>query len=191
MGADGDIRLTQLLEAAGGGDREAVRRVWERVHTELHRMAVAQLARDGLRAVLRPTSLVAEAYLRLVGPADGNHWANHRHFFVAAAETLRRVRVDRARMHRAAKRGGGASPEPLRDEHVAVETTEDRTDVVALDEALNALEKESPRAAEVVKLRYFAGHLREEIAAMLNISPRTVDYEWRYAKSWLFAALSG
>ncbi|MFO0838031.1 MAG: ECF-type sigma factor [Phycisphaerae bacterium] len=186
--------LTHLLEAARGGDREAVERLWNTVHAELHRMAMRQIAGDGIRAVLQPTSMVAEAYLRLVGPADGNHWVNHRHFFAAAAESLRRVRVDRARMHRAEKRGGGARPLELREEiagAAGATDAEEQTDLLALDEVLTRFEREFPRAAEVVKLRYFGVHTREDIAAMLGISPRTVDSEWRFAKSWLFDAMSG
>ncbi|MBK8914587.1 MAG: RNA polymerase subunit sigma [Phycisphaerales bacterium] len=191
MPSGANTSLTLLLEAASAGDSDAARQVWERVEPELHRMAAGQIARDGLRAVLRPTSMVAEAYLRLVGPADGNHWANHRHFFAAAAETMRRIRVDRARVNKAAKRGGGAATLALSDQHWASDDDDDRTDHLALDEVLPRLRKESPRAAEVVNLRFYGGHSREEIASMLGISPRTVDNEWRFARSWLFAALSG
>jgi RNA polymerase sigma factor (TIGR02999 family) len=127
----------------------------------------------------------------MVGPAGENHWANHRHFFAAGSETLRRIRVDRARTHKAAKRGGGAEPLELHDDQLCATEREDGTDLLALDDALHRLEREYPRAAEVVKLRYFGGHSREEVAAMLDVSPRTVDSEWRFAKSWLFDAIGG
>lgn len=183
--------LTLLLEAARAGDSSAVRQVWERVEPEIHRMAAQQLANDGIRAVLQPTSMVAEAYLRLVGPAAANHWANHRHFFAAAAQTLRRIRVDRARRIKAAKRGGGQPLLEVSDERVPAREMEEPIDILALDEALERLGQEHPRAAEVVQLRFFGCYSREEIALMLEISPRTVDNEWRFAKSWLFGAING
>ncbi|MFN0058606.1 MAG: ECF-type sigma factor [Planctomycetota bacterium] len=191
MSDHGPVELTQLLQAASAGDHEAEQRVWQIVEPELHRMASRQIARDGVRSVLQPTSMVAEAYLRLVG-RDGSPiaWANHRHFFAAAAETLRRIRVDRARSVGARKRGGDAGTEPLQEQNVAQHESMSATDELALDEALTKFEAEHPRAASVVKLRYYSELTREEIAQILEMSPRSVDNEWRFARSWLFAEMS-
>jgi RNA polymerase sigma factor (TIGR02999 family) len=126
---------------------------------------------------LQPTALVHEAYLRLIGREDPG-WDNRGHFFAAASQAMRQIVVDRARRKSAAKRGGREVPVDIDDVVVAVPLPDD--DVLALDEALTALEREEPRRAEIVKLRYFAGFSRQEIAATLGVSTRTIDREWRY-----------
>lgn len=186
-----DGPLTQLLGAARAGDQSAARRVWEQVEPELRRMAARQLAHDGIRAVLHPSSLVSELYLKMVGASNGNAWVNHRHFFAAAAGIMRCIRVDRARKYRALKRGGGVEPGGLDESGIAADNGADPIDELALDEALDRLKAENPRAAEVVQLRYYGSHSRSEIAQMLEIAPRTVDNVWRYARSWLFATMTG
>jgi RNA polymerase sigma factor (TIGR02999 family) len=137
---------------------------------------------------MQTTLLVNEAYLRLVGGGNVG-WDNRRHFFAAAAEAMRRIRIDEARKRRCAKRGGGRRRVGL-DETLATGRA-DPLDLLAIDEALSALEAENARPAEVVKLRFFAGLGVEDTAAALGVSPRTVELDWRYARAWLHKALRG
>ncbi len=179
--------ITQLLDATADGDSAATTKLWSVVYDEVHRLARAQLAHEGQGCSLQTTSLVNEAYLRLVG--DGRvEWANRRHFFAAAAQAMRRILVDDARTRGRLKRGGGQTPGPLPDGLPAPE--EDPAKVLAIDEALQKLEQADPRRAELVMLRYFAGLSIDETAAALDVSPRTVETGWRFAKAWLHRELS-
>lgn len=179
--------ITQLLDAAAQGDAAAVNRLWSAIYDELHGLAQAELTQEGPDCSLQTTSLVNEAYLRLIG-AGPVEWANRRHFFAAAAKAMRRILVDDARTRGRLKRGGGQSPGALPDELPALE--EDLAMVLAIDEALERLEQADPPRAEVVMLRYFGGLSVDETAAVLGVSPRTVDTEWRFAKAWLHRELS-
>jgi RNA polymerase sigma factor (TIGR02999 family) len=168
----------------------------------LHGLARAQLAQEGPGCSLQNTSLVNEAYLRLIG--DGHvEWANRRHFFAAAAKAMRRICVDDARRRERLKRGGGqaqpAGPADASDRSARAPGTllgdppapeQDPAEVLAIDEALQKLEQDDPRRAELVMLRYFAGLSIDETAAALGVSARTVDTEWRFAKAWLHRELS-
>jgi RNA polymerase sigma factor (TIGR02999 family) len=179
--------ITQLLDAAAHGDSAALNRLWSSVYEELHQLARAQLAQESPGCSLQPTSLVSEAYLRLIG--DGHvEWENRRHFFAAAAKAMRRILVDDARKRGRLKHGGGQPPGPLPD---GLPTPErDPAKVLAIDEALQKLEQTDPARAEIVMLRYFAGLSIDETAAALGVSPRTVDTEWRFARAWLHRELS-
>jgi len=179
--------VTQLLFAAGKGDATAANRLWSAVYDELHRLARGQLAREGRGCALDSTSLVHEAYLRLVG-SEPVEWENRRHFFGAAARAMRQIRVDDARKRGRVKRGGEHRPSPLNAEPPIF--SDDPTEVLAVDEALKTLEQTAPRQAQVVMLRYFAGLSVDETAAAMNISPRTVDAEWRFARAWLHREFS-
>lgn len=187
--------ITQLLAAAGDGDVVARDRLWGLIYDELHRLARQQLAGDAAKRHLQPTTLVNEAYLRLVG--DGHvQWADRRHFFGAAAQAMRRIRVEDARRRRRLKRGGGRRPEPAGTadgrnplDNILV-FDRDPVKVIALDEALRRLEERDPCKAEVVLLRFFAGLSVEETAKVLGISPRGVDKEWAFARAWLHRELS-
>jgi RNA polymerase sigma factor (TIGR02999 family) len=175
-------RLTQLLAAVGQEDRAAKDKFWRMVYDELHSLAQGQLAAETPGGTLQPTSLVHEAYLRLT--VDENiQWANRRHFFAAAARAMRRIRVDDARKRKRLKRGGGRKAGPIHEGPAAFD--QDSAEVLAVDEALNKLERRDPRKTEVVLLRYFTGLSVEETANALGISPRTVDNEWRFARAWL------
>ncbi len=179
--------VTQLLDAAAQGDAAAVNRLWSTVYEELHGLARAQLAREGPACSLQSTSLVNEAYLRLIG--DGHvEWANRRHFFSAAAKAMRRICVDDARRRERLKRGSGQAPGTLLEDPPAAR--QDPAEVLAIDEVLQKLEQADPRRAELVMLRYFAGLSIDETAAALGVSARTVDTEWRFAKAWLHRELS-
>lgn len=179
--------VTQLLDAARQGDAAAVNGLWSLIYEELRRLARAQLAQEGPACSLQTTSLVNEAYLRLLG--DGQvEWDNQRHFFGAAAQAMRRILVDDARKRGRLKRGAGQAPGPLLDEVPGPE--EDPVKLLAISEALEKLEQVDPPRAEIVMLRYFAGLSIDETAAALGVSPRTVDTGWRFARAWLHRELA-
>lgn len=181
--------VTRLLLDFSAGDPEAGRRVVPLVYAELKRIAYDRLLRER-DDDFTPTALVHEVFLRLVD-VTRVEWQDRAHFFALAARVMRRVLVDAARARRAQKRGGDAP-------HVPLDATEaqrqlgglDRDDtLLALDEALVALGRRSERQARVVECRYFAGLTVEETAAVLDVSPRTVRYDWRLAQAWLYEAI--
>ncbi len=178
--------VTQLLDAVGRGDSAAQDKLWGLIYNELHAMARGQLADEATGHRRRPTSLVHEVYLRLMG-SGAAQWANRKHFFQIAAKAMRRIRLDDARTRKRLKRGGGKRPVELLD--APAEPTPDPTQVLAIDEALEKLEEEEPQKAEVVLLRYYAGLSIDEVAAVLEVSPRTVDNHWRFARAWLHREL--
>lgn len=179
--------VTRLLQAAGEGDEEAFRRVYERTYDELRRRA--RLIRgDRPGATLSTTALVHEAYLKLV-PGSGLIATDRLHFFRIAARAMRQVLVDAAR-RRATRRHG---LERLAAEQVAATDDADHltADVLALDAALHRLEQVSERQASVVECRFFAGLSVEDTAAALSISTPTVKRDWRVARAWLAQAMAG
>ena len=173
--------VTTLLDGWRRGDRDALERLLPLVYSELRRIAARQLKNERPGHTLQPTALVHEAYLRL---ADQRHvdWQNQAHFFGVAAQIMRRVLVDHARRRAAVKRGDGA-------ELVSIEQASDiaSTDlpVLALDAALDRLEKIDPGLAKLIELRAFSGLNNEQAALILDISPSTVKRELRTAKAWL------
>ncbi|TWT44343.1 RNA polymerase sigma factor [Phycisphaerae bacterium RAS1] len=179
--------ITQLLHAAGRGDRSAAQRLWNEVYEELRRLARRQLAGEGPRCTIQTTSLVHEAYMRLVG-SEQIEWENHRHFFGAAARAMRQIRVDDARRRGRIKRGGDQAPAPLVDDAPIFD--DDPAEILSIDEALKILELAAPRQAEIVTHRYYSGLSVDETAAALGVSPRTVDTEWRFARAWLHRELT-
>ncbi len=183
--------VTQLLAAVGRGDGPAQEKLWTLIYDELRAVARNQLADEAAGHRRQPTSLVHEVYLRLMG-GEGPEWANRRHFFTTAAQAMRRIRLDDARTRKRLKRGGGADPVQLREEPAVVGAgqAEALENAEVIDQALCRLEEEEPQKAEVVLLRYFAGMSIDECAAVLDISPRTVDYRWRFARAWLHRELS-
>jgi RNA polymerase sigma factor (TIGR02999 family) len=182
--ANGDVNgdVTQLLEAAGGGDREALERLYERVYGELRAMANSGMRRERDGHTLQPTALVNEAFIRL-GPAD-NVWENRRHFFGAAAQAMRRILVDHARQKQADKRGDGLARITFADLDVGAPETD--LDVLAVNDALDRLAAEEPRLAELVNLRFFAGMSIADTAQALDLSPATVKRDWTFARAWLY-----
>src|SRR5687767_10649123 len=159
--------VTRLLDAAAAGDRQAAADLLPLVYAELRRLAAAQLAGEKPGQTLDATALVHEAYLRLVG--DRRQWDGRAHFFGAAAEAMRRILVDRARRRRSKKHGGELVRHDLSDSAAAA--PDGSEEVLAVHEALGRLAEADPRAAELVKLRYFAGLPLPEVAQLLEISP--------------------
>jgi RNA polymerase sigma factor (TIGR02999 family) len=174
--------VTGLLQAWGDGDPAALDKLVPIVYQELRRQAHRYLRREARGHTLQTTALVNEAYLRLVGQREA-HWQNRSHFFAIAGQLMRRVLVDYARRHHAAKRGGAAIQVPLDEEAIAAATSE--VDLVALDEALTKLANLDPQQARVVELRYFTGLGIVETADALGISAATVKREWSMARAWL------
>lgn len=174
--------VTQLLAAASEGDGSARDQLWSLIYGELHAIAQAQLAAERGGRALQPTTLIHEAYLRLTADEDVQ-WANRRQFFAAAAQVMRRIRIDDARKRNRQKRGGGKQPGQLVSEPPVFD--QDPTEMLAIDEAVKKLEQIDRRKAEVVLLRYFTGLTVVETAEVLGVSPRTVDNEWRFARAWL------
>ena len=181
--------VTGLLEAIGRGEPQRARELVPIVYDELRRLAEARLAREPTGQTLQATALVHEAYLRLVGDADGPAWENRGHFFAAAAEAMRRILVEKARQKRRKRYGGDLRRVDL--DRVAPGDDDAAGDLLALHEALDQLAVEEPVAAEVVKLRYFAGLTAEQAASALDISLRTANRHWAYARAWLYAAMDG
>lgn len=184
--ASGDI--TQLLERWSLGDAESFNVLMPIVYEELKKLADHYLRRERGGHTLQPTALVHEAFLRLRGVRD-MQLQNRAHFYGAAAQVMRRVLVDHARRRNAGKRNAGASAAELTaslDAPVDV-----RFDLLALSDALEALEKIAPEKAKVVELRYFGGLSVEETAIYLGIAPATVKRHFAFAKTWLFRELEG
>ena len=170
------------------GDPHDAARLLPLVYEELRRLAACRLAREPSGQTLQPTALVHEAYLRLVGDPEGEHWDNRGHFFAAAAEAMRRILVDNARRKGAVKHGGGKRRVPLEEFHRVTESPEDLLD---LDDVLTRFAAEEPNKAQLVQLRFFAGLTTPEAAAALSISVATAERWWVYARAWLYIALEG
>ncbi|MBX3401106.1 MAG: sigma-70 family RNA polymerase sigma factor [Gemmataceae bacterium] len=179
--------VTRILDSATSGDPKAAAELLPLVYDELRKLAAARMAQESAGQTLQPTALVHEAFLRLVGTTDAPRWQNRGHFFAAAAEAMRRILIESARRKRGPERGGHLTRRELEYELPAELGRSDQ--LLQLDEALDRLAVVEPRAAEIVKLRYFAGLKVAEIALALGISPRTVDADWAYARAWLVTAL--
>ena len=175
-------QVTQLLKAWGNGDEAARDELMTLVYAELHRLAHQYLKRERPGHTLQTSALVNEAFVKLIDQKDVR-WQNRGHFFAIAAQLMRRILVDHARIRRAAKRGGSASPVSLDD--ALVISNERSAEVVALDEALTALATVDERKSQIVELRFFGGLSIEETAEVLAVSPGTVMRDWTLAKAWL------
>jgi len=179
--------VTRILSAIDQGDPHAAEQLLPLVYEELRKLAAHNLAQEKTGQTLQATALVHEAYLRLVGAADDQHWDSRGHFFAAAAEAMRRILIDQARRKRRPKHGGGGKRVDLNEALALSEVPSD--DLLALAEALEKLEREEPAKAKLVKLHYFAGLTLEEAGRMLGISQRTAKRHWGYARAWLYAAI--
>jgi RNA polymerase sigma factor (TIGR02999 family) len=176
------LEITQLLVNLGNGDKAAKDKLFDLVYEQLRQLASAYLRRERRGHTLQTTDLVHDAYFKLVNK-DGVQWQNRSHFFAIAAEAMRRLLIDHARKHRAAKRGGGQAKVALEDATVMAE--ERPEEMIALDEALTKLAELDARQSRIVEQRFFAGCTLEEIADNLGISLATVKREWNSAKAWL------
>jgi len=181
--------VTQILNAIETGDPRAAAELLPLVYDELRKLAAAHLADEKPGQTLQPTALVHEAYVRLVGPEPDQQWGGRAHFFAAAAEAMRRILLDAARRKGRRKRGGGMARHDLDGIDPAAPETSD--DLLALDEALVRLAAADPQAAELVRLRFYAGLPIPEIARVLGISSRTADRAWAYARAWLHQTVTG
>jgi RNA polymerase sigma factor (TIGR02999 family) len=174
--------VTRVLNAIDQGDPAAGEKLLPLVYEELRKMAGQRMAAEMSGHTLQATALVHEAWLRLVGSEEQN-WRNRAHFFGAAAEAMRRILVDHARRRQSQKRGGGASREELNESSLVLAAPPD--ELLAVHEALDTLAREDPSAAELVKLRYFVGMTMDEAAVAMNLSKRTAESLWTYARVWL------
>ena len=180
----GDV--SEMLRAWSGGDQNAIKRLTPIVYRELHRLARRCMERERPGHSLQATALVNEAYVRLVD-YKRMQWQDRAHFFAVSAQVMRRILVEHARRHNL-KRGGGV-------QHVSLEEAAvvggEATDLVALDDAMNALARFDPRKVQVVEMRFFGGLSVEETAEVLKVSPVTVMRDWSTAKAWLYRELTG
>ncbi len=181
-------RTTALLEPGTEGDPARLDALLPLVYDELRRLARRQLAGERAGHTLQTTALVHEAYVRLVDDTRVTR-KGRAYFFGAAAQAMRQVLVDHARRHAAKKRGGGARPVSLDAATLAVDEIAD--ELLDLDRALEELAGQNPRHARVVECRFFGGLSVEETADALDVSPRTVKYDWALARAWLHDALRG
>lgn len=182
-------QVTQLLDAISEGDSRASAELLPLIYDELRKLAQSYMAKEQHVLTLQPTALVHEAYLRLVGDA-GSRWSGRAHFFGAAAQAMRRILVDQARSRHRLKRGGDRARVEL---HEGIEPGAEgpSTDLIELDEVLNALEKYDQRKYQVVMLQYFAGLSVDETSAALGVSATTVRNDWTFARAWLMRQMGG
>ena len=180
--------VTRILSQIESGDPAAAEQLLPLVYEELRKLAAVRLAQEKPGQTLQATALVHDAYLRLVDVEKAQHWNSRGHFFGAAAEAMRRILVEQARRKSGPEAGGGHHRVELSDMPAEIKGIE--LDLVALSESLDKLQTKDPRAAELVKLRFFAGLTRHQAAEALGISIATADNDWAYAKGWLKAELA-
>jgi RNA polymerase sigma factor (TIGR02999 family) len=174
--------VTRMLDRAQAGDPKAAEELLPLVYEELRKLAAHKMANEAAGHTLQPTALVHEAWLRVAGGGQ-QHWNSRGHFFAAAAEAMRRILIDAVRRKRSQQRGGNWQRIELDESALVLERP--AAEMLDIDAALDKLAREDPMAADLVKLRYFVGLTAPEAAEALNISPRTADRLWAYARSWL------
>ena len=179
--------VTQILSAIEAGDPKAASELLPLVYDELRKLAAARLAAESPGHTIQPTALVHEAYLRLIGDGRQRDWNGRRHFFAAAAEAMRRILINRARDKQRLKRGGHRNRIDL--DALADPVTAPDEDLLDLDDALGRLAVTNSQAAELVKLRFFAGLTLHEAAEALGLPARTTDRLWAFARAWLIDSL--
>jgi RNA polymerase sigma-70 factor (ECF subfamily) len=186
MNPSSPAEITRLLQAWAGGDRVALERLTPLVYAELRRMAGCYMAKERQGNSLQPTALLNEAFLRLI-EVDNVRWQDRAHFFAVSAQMMRRILVDAARARGAEKRGGGAVRVDLNE---SIDAMPDRDgQILALDEALDALTKFDARKGKVVEMRFFGGLSVEETAEVLKISAPSVLRDWKLARAWLMSQM--
>ena len=180
--------VTRILSQIEQGDPQAAEKLLPLVYDELRKLAAVKLAQEKPGQTLQATALVHEAYVRLTDGQQAQHWSSRGHFFGAAAEAMRRILIGQARRKHSEKAGGKLRRQDFSD--IEPEIQGPKLDLLALNEALDRLAADDPRAAELVKLRFFAGLTMPEAAESLGISLATAENDWAYAKSWLRRHLS-
>jgi RNA polymerase sigma factor (TIGR02999 family) len=180
-------KVTHIMAAIDAGDPKAADGLLPLVYDELRELAADRLADEKSGHALQPTALVDEAYLRLVGGSPPGDWNGRGHFFAAAAEAKRRILINRARDRHRLKRGGERGRVDL--DAITEPATASDTHLLDLDDALDRLARSHPQAAELVKLKFFAGLTLHESAAALGLPPRSADRLWAFARAWLADAL--
>jgi RNA polymerase sigma factor (TIGR02999 family) len=176
----GDV--THILERVEQGDPKAADQLLPLVYNELRKLAASRMANEKAGQTLQPTALVHEAWLKIAG--DGKeHFANRRHFFKAAATAMQQILIDNARRKQRLKHGANLIGDELHESRIAMSVPSE--ELLAVNDALAALAREDPQAAEVVQMRYFVGMTVPEIATALDMAPRTVDRHWAFARAWL------
>ena len=180
--------ITRVLSQIGQGDPSAAEQLLPLVYDELRKLAANRLKDEKPGQTLQATALVHEAYVRLLGKEESQHWNSRGHFFAAAAEAMRRILVDNARRKRRVKRGGDLVRQDLNENEIV--SPEIKHDLLALDEALNELAAEDHTKCELVKLRFFAGLTIAQAAKALGISTSTADRHWAYARAWLYRKIT-
>jgi RNA polymerase sigma factor (TIGR02999 family) len=177
-----DHQITELLASWSDGDNSSLERLLPMVETELRRIAHNYMRREGANHTLQTTALVNEAYLKLIDQTRIN-WKNRAQFFAICAQIMRRILLNHARDRAADKRGGGAVHVSFED--LSILSPEKSQELIALDEALERLEKFDKLKSSIVEMRYFGGLTIEETAEVLKIAPPTVSLHWRLARAWL------
>lgn len=180
--------VTRILNAVAQGNPQAGEQLLPLVYDELRKLAAQCMAQEQPGQILQATALVHEAYLRLVDTDRVQHWNSRGHFFAAAAEAMRRILVEQARLKSRLKRGGDRERVELTDLYLPSQFGQ-TDELLAVHEALDRLGETSPQAVELVKLRYFAGLTNSEAASLLGISTRKANQIWAYARAWLRAEL--
>lgn len=180
--------VTRILKSIQEGDRKAADDLLPLIYQELRQLAAQKMARESSDHTLQPTALVHEAWLRLSGD-NPQQWDGRGHFFAAAAEAMRRILIEHARRKNAIKRG--ANFERVNFENLDVAMMAEGEDFLLLNEAIDKLNREDSAAAEVVKLRFFAGLTNDEVAHVLGVTDRTVKRYWTFARAWLYRELRG
>ncbi|MCW5554802.1 MAG: sigma-70 family RNA polymerase sigma factor [Verrucomicrobiae bacterium] len=180
--------VTQILDRVQQGDPKAADQLLPLVYEELRKLAVARMANEKAGQTLQPTALVHEAWLKIAGNGQ-EHFANRRHFFKAAATAMQQILIDNARRKQRLKHGANQVGEELHESRIAVAVPSE--ELLAVNDALAALAREEPEAAQVVQMRYFVGMTVPEIADALGLSPRTVDRHWAFARAWLKRTIRG
>jgi RNA polymerase sigma factor (TIGR02999 family) len=176
--------VTRILSAIEQGDPHAAGELLPLVYDELRKLAALKLAQENPGQTLEATALVHEAYLRLVDVKQAQRWDSRRHFFAAAAEAMRRILIESARRKKRLRHGGGRHRVELAEDHLVIESPVE--DLLAVEEALVQLADVDREAAELVKLRYFAGLTTEQAGELLGLSPRTAYRTWSFARAWLY-----
>jgi RNA polymerase sigma factor (TIGR02999 family) len=181
--------VTRILSAIEQGDPRAAEQLLPLVYDELRKLAAQRLAKEAPGQTLQATALVHEAYVRLVGAGEEQPWEGRGHFFAAAAEAMRRILIEAARRKGRQKRGGALKRVDLNSADLVSRSAPD--ELLIIDEAINKLAADDAEAAQLIKLRYFAGLSVEDAAEMAGISRSTAYEHWAYARAWLHRELYG